>query len=246
MSIARPHLAFLLVTLTGSAFAAPLELRTGTTPAPSSWSFWQLTPDLEHTELGIADKPGGAMLETLVPKDALAALNGGYFLRDFRPAGWVKDGARELGKPNTHSTRGGILAVLGQQVFIGKLADLPFQPAFAIQNSPLLVEPDGSLGIHRDDGRRAARTVACLRSSKNPKDRPLSFILLAPVNTQAPTLKETAELLALPIDKGGFGCHVALNLDGGPSTGAWFGAEFKAKSVPPPVPIGYAIVIKEK
>lgn len=240
----------LAMLLTGAsalaAGSAPLALKTGTTTGVAAWQYWELTPDLSSAELAIAAKPGGAALLDLVPPGALAALNGGYFLKDYRPTGWVKDKSRELSKANTKSKRGGVLAVLGTQVFIGKLAELPFQPEFVVQNSPLLIEGDGSLGIRNDDGRRAPRTVACLASVPGSKVRHLSFILFAASNAQGPTLRETAELLALPRDKGGFGCGAALNLDGGPSTGAWFGPSLNAKAVPPPVPIGYAIVINPK
>jgi len=100
----------------------------------------------------------------------------------------------------------------------------------------LIVEPEGKPGIHRDDGRRAARTVACLAGND------LHFIVIAAPRGDGPTLFESASLLREPPPRG-FGCRVALNLDGGPSTGVWFGPEVAAKQRPPFSPIGYAIAI---
>ena len=173
---------------------------------------------------------------------ALPIFNGGYFLANYRPTGWAKDKSGELGRPNHKSTRGGVVAIKGKDVFIGKLADLPFKADFAVQNSPLLIEPDGSLGIAKDDGRRAARTIACLVKGD---PAPLRLIVLAPRSTGGPTLKETAQLLHTPRDRGGLFCSVALNLDGGPSTGIWLAEAMGEKSMPPPVPIGYGVVLRK-
>jgi hypothetical protein len=105
-----------------------------------------------------------------------------------------------------------------------------------VQSFPLIVEPDFKGGIHRDDGRRAARTIACVVSGK------LHFIVIAAPRGDGPTLFEAVGLLRQgPPD--GFGCSVALNLDGGPSTGVWFGPRIQARSRAPLANVGYAIAI---
>lgn len=234
----RLGLIICLLAAASRAEAKPLELKTGTTGA--GWKYWELTPNFDEAELKIAMGDTGKMLDELVPKGAVAALNGGYFLKNYKPTGWAKDKAKTYGKANKKSTKGGIVAVKGKKLFIGRLADAPFDPEFVIQNSPLLVDPGAKVSIKSSDGRKAPRTVACVANST------LRFILIAAQTAEGPTLLETAELLAKPVKDGGFGCDAALNLDGGPSTGAWFSDELKEKSPLPPVPIGYGIVITRK
>lgn len=234
----KPVALLLAVAWSSSAAAAPLALRTGTTGA--GWKFWELTPDLAQVDLLIAQGATGEMLDKLTPQDALASVNGGYFLKNYRPTGWVKDKVAEYGKPNRRSTKGGVFAVAGDKRYIGPLQGLTFKPEFVIQNSPILVDAGAKVAIKSSDGREAPRTVVCLGGAR------VRFILLAAQTAKGPTLKDTADLLAKPEKDGGFGCDSALNLDGGPSTGAWFAAELKEPSPLPPVPIGYGVIFKAK
>jgi hypothetical protein len=91
----------------------------------------------------------------------------------------------------------------------------------AVQCGPRLVEHDGTIGIHRDDGRRYARTAACVREG----GRTLDFVLVwnAGDPMRGPGLLSFARmLLASPSFVGDAApCERALNLDGGPSTGAF-------------------------
>jgi hypothetical protein len=96
--------------------AAPLAVRTG--EFGPGWRFIELTPDLKQVQLSIAKVPRGAMLEALVPKGALAAVNGGYFMGDFRPAGWVKDHLGEHARVNLRASGSGVFAVAGDQRYI--------------------------------------------------------------------------------------------------------------------------------
>jgi hypothetical protein len=70
----------------------------------------------------------------------------------------------------------------------------------------------------------------------------LHFIVIAAPRGDGPTLFETAALLREP-PPAGFGCRRALNLDGGPSSGVWFGPQVQAKPRPPFAKVSYAIVI---
>ena len=73
-----------------------------------------------------------------------------------------------------------------------------------------------------------------------PAARP--FSTPAAPRGDGPTLFETAALLRAP-SPAGFGCRRALNLDGGPSSGVWFGPEVHAKQRPPLAKVGHAIAI---
>lgn len=162
-------------------------------------------------------------------------MNGGYFEADFRPSTWLKHGGVELA-PRSDTSKGGVLALAPGKLYLGPFSQLRFEPALAVQSFPLVIEPEHQPGIRRDDGRRAARTIACLVGAR------LHFIVISAPRGEGPTLFEAASLLgAAP--PAGFGCRVALNLDGGPSSGVWFGAGVAARPRPPLAKVGYAIAI---
>jgi uncharacterized protein YigE (DUF2233 family) len=202
------------------------------------WGFSNLTLDGSRTQLRIALAKGGANLESLLPKGALAAVNGGYFEPDFTPTTWLVDQSAELA-PKADTSKGGVLALGSGGVYVGPVAGLTFRPVLAVQSFPLVVEAEGKAGVYRDDGRRAARTVACLAGPA------LHFIVIAAPRGDGPTLFEAAALLREP-PPAGFGCRRALNLDGGPSSGVWFSPEVHAKQRPPFAKVGYAIVVSPR
>ncbi len=213
-----------------------LTARSAQPPAsPSLWGFSDLAFDPSKLRLEIELAKGGAPLARLLPPGGLAVVNGGYFEADFRPSTWLKNGGVELA-PKSDTSKGGVLAVGAAGVYLGPFAGLGFEPELALQSFPLVVEPDGRPGIHSDDGRRAARTVVCLVGGS------LHFIVIAAPRGDGPTLFESAALMREAPPRG-FGCHVALNLDGGPSTGVWFGSQVAAKQRAPFSPVGYAIAI---
>jgi hypothetical protein len=95
---------------------------------------------------------------------------------------------------------------------------LPPKLEFAVQCGPRLIERDGSVGIHRNDEKRAARTAACVRDGGQRLDLIIAFTPEQPGD--GPTLFELARRLSMPLAAGDpSGCEAALNLDGGPSTG---------------------------
>jgi hypothetical protein len=218
--------------------AAGLRIRSGALPASGAgkvWGFTDVVLDASRTRLEIVLAKDGAALSALLPAGGLAVVNGGYFETDFRPSTWVKNAGVEL-SPKSDTSKGGVLALGGGGVFVGPFSGLSFEPDLAVQSFPLIVEPERKIGIRRDDGRRAARTIACL------VDRRLHFIVISAPRGEGPTLFESASLL-LAGPPAGFGCRVALNLDGGPSTGVWFSPSIGARSRPPLAPVAYAIAV---
>jgi hypothetical protein len=232
----RPHL--LQETAT-----AGLRVRSGTFSASgfdgsstlSSWGFTELSADLRQIKLEIASSGRGEQLAKLLPQRALAIVNGGYFEADYRPSTWLVQRGVELGK-KSDTSKGGLLAVGAKGVYLGPFSGLTFEPELAVQSFPLVVEVDGTSGIHRDDGRRAARTLVCWSGAE------LHFVVIATQRGEGPTLFETAELLRRPWPAG-FGCRAALNLDGGPSTGVLFAPAVAAKQRPPAAPVAYGIAL---
>lgn len=215
-----------------------LRVVSGTVRYGSLWGFSDLAVDLAVTRLRIVSAPRGAPLAKLLPEGALAVVNGGYFEADFRPSSWLKHEGVELAK-KTDTSKGGVLALGSTGSYVGDFTGLSFDPALAVQSHPLIVEPEGKPGIHRDDGRRAARTVAC------KKNDALHFIVISAPRGEGPTLFETSALLREPAPRG-FGCTRALNLDGGPSSGVVFGAEVPARSREPTAPVAYGIAIRPR
>jgi uncharacterized protein YigE (DUF2233 family) len=215
-----------------------LRVQTGVLGTAARWGFSALALDARRTQLRIALAKGGASLQSLLPPGALAVVNGGYFEPDFTPTTWLVDQGVQLA-PKADTSRGGVLALGAGGIYVGPVAGLRFQPTLAVQSFPLVVEGEGQAGVYRDDGRRAARTVACLVGTA------LHFIVIAAPRGDGPTLFETAALLRAPAPAG-FGCRRALNLDGGPSSGVWFAPEVHAKPRAPFAKVGYAIVISPR
>lgn len=225
-----------LTRLRGSEVAAPgLHVESGVLSSAAQWGFTELTVDLGRTELRIVLAKGGAELGSLLSPKALAVVNGGYFEADFRPTTWVVDAGVQLAA-KSDTSKGGVFALGREGVYIGAVGDLTFAPRLAVQSFPLVVEPESKPGVYRDDGRRAARTIACLVGDS------LHFVVITAPRGDGPTLFETATLLREPRPSG-FGCRRALNLDGGPSSGVWFAPSLQAKQRPPFAKVGYAIAI---
>jgi hypothetical protein len=215
-----------------------VQVQTGVLGQAARWGFSNIALDTSRTQLRIQTAPDGGELEKLLMPGALAVINGGYFEADFRPSTWLVDEGVEL-SPKADTSKGGVLALGAGGVYIGPVAGLGFPPRLAVQSFPLVVEAEGKAGVYRDDGRRAARTLACLVGDT------LHFIVIAAPRGDGPTLFETAALLREP-SPAGFGCRRALNLDGGPSSGVWFGPDLRAKQRPPLAKVGYAIVISPR
>jgi len=212
-----------------------LSVETGVLGQAARWGYSDLALDPQHTQLRIRLAKGGAELRDLLLPGTLAVVNGGYFEPDFRPTTWVIDESVELAQ-KADTSKGGVLAVGPLGIYLGPVAGLGFKPVLAVQSFPLVVEAEGKPGVYRDDGRRAARTVACLVGDA------LHFIVISAPRGDGPTLFETAQLLREP-RPAGFGCRRALNLDGGPSSGVWFSPAVRAKPRPPFAKVAYAIAI---
>lgn len=149
------------------------------------------------------------------PEDVFA-IDGGFFEKDddgaLSPSGLlVVDGAKVA--PENKRAGSGILHVRDGGVAIAYRDKAP--PAgtmdSAVQVGPILVDPGGKVGIYTNQGDRRRRSAICLRPGE---------VVAVVVDGDGLSLFQLANLLAIPLDKGGVGCDVAINLDGGPSTQA--------------------------
>jgi uncharacterized protein YigE (DUF2233 family) len=140
---------------------------------------------------------------------ALLVVNGGYFTEENYATGLIVAEGQRSGQ--SYGDFAGMFAVTADGVELRWLLERPYDPAepllAAIQSFPLLVKPGGQLGFPEEDGLSSRRTVV----AQDTQGRIL--FLLAPRG--ALTLHQLSRFLVdsdLAID-------VALNLDGGTSTG---------------------------
>lgn len=216
-------------------------LEAGTLPDNPKWNFWSVLVDTGKQNLSIGTRSGGGFLKDLVIGSPDVAMNGTYFLANYRPAGWLLAGGVLHGKANEKSS-GAVFYVKKGRAGIARLKSVPLNVDLAMQNSPVLVHPGSKVNSALNSTKRAWRTIVCL-PEQDASGRQVRFIVIKSGIGDGPTLLETAELLAKPAKDGGFGCRQALNLDGGPSSGILFPPHSDIMPSPPAVMIGHALMI---
>jgi uncharacterized protein YigE (DUF2233 family) len=158
--------------------------------------------DTARYRLSLEWSAGGLRVPDSLRSGYLAALNGGYFEPDLEPSGLLIDQGREV-----HSASGGSgVVVLGGRLQLVRLKDFkPGTSSSALQAWPFLIEPGGRDGIRRDDGKRSRRSAIGLDGEGRG--------LMVAVVRDGVSLYQLMALCRR------LGANVALNLDGGPSTG---------------------------
>ena len=189
------------------------------------------------TRFDVVDLGMGRDLEgALAQRSASLAINGGYFAPSTEAEGLVIAAGKTL-SPFAPALGGGVLVVRGGRAELRDAAGFspPADADFAIQARPRLVVA-GAVNLRGDDGRKAERTALCVRDEGRRLE-----VIVAHGKTAAPggpTLTLLAEMLASR------GCEGALNLDGGPSTGAaWQGAD-RVEVRPPRAGIRHALTFR--
>jgi uncharacterized protein YigE (DUF2233 family) len=153
--------------------------------------------------------------EILSKSDAVFVINGGYFERarneSLSPSGLLIAGGTTTSEEQDRAGSGILYSDAGG-VGISFRKELKDRSKISdgIQVGPILVDPGGIKGIYKNIPDRYNRSAICLRGA--------SFTAI--VVEGGISLFQLADLLALPTEDGGFGCDVAINLDGGPSTQA--------------------------
>ena len=152
----------------------------------------------------------------LTTKEALVVANGGYYSHETENDPYTANGLVIAGGQSHGFSYGdfaGMLAVDAQGAGLRWLRQQPYDPGepllAALQSFPLLVKPGGELGFpaEYEDNRQARRTVIA-------QDRQGRLLLLAANQMHFTLHTLSAYLTASDLD-----LHIALNLDGGPSTG---------------------------
>ena len=150
--------------------------------------------------------------------NALVVLNGGFFRVEnerYFPNGLTIINGQVLG--SSYDSFGGMLAISDSRAELRWLAQKPYvfdEPLWAgLQSFPVLVKPGGELGFPAqfEDNLAARRTVIA-----QDRDGRMLFIV-------APRGHFTLHQLSLYLTESDLNLEIALNLDGGPSTGILVG-----------------------
>lgn len=213
---------------------APVGIEPRAFPLPSSADARIFRLPLAAARLRVVDVDGASFAALRGREHASLVLNAGFFDPAFAPEGLVvSEGV--VRSAHVERLSGGVVTVEHARASLLPTEGFVLGPGtdFAIQCRPRLVV-DGAVNIASETGRRAARTALCLRDGGATLD-----VVIAPASDGAgPTLLELAVALAAD------GCEGALNLDGGPSTGAAWWSTDGAHAIEPFGPVRQAIVVE--
>lgn len=247
-------------TATFTATSAPTS-----TPTPESANEWeQLQPGLERRTLritsdgnyleslyilrleptyfqfGVAYDPNGLWLDDWQEQTgALIVINGGYFRQEgeqYIPNGLtVIDG---LAMGTSFGDFGGMFAVIETGPELRWLAQRPYDPEepllAALQSFPILVKPGGELGFPAEfeDNLPARRTVIA-------QDQVGRILLIVALQGNL-----TLHQLSVYLTDSDLELDMALNLDGGPSSGILLAQPFEEIPALSPLPIVITINLR--
>jgi hypothetical protein len=212
-----------------------LERRTLNLTADGKYldSLYILRLEPEYFRFGVAYDSQGLPLEGWQAQTgALIVLNGGYFRLEneiYIPNGLTVVDGIPMG--SSYGDFGGMLAVTKTGPKLRWLAQQPFDPteslSAALQSFPILVKPGGELGFPAEfeDNLTARRTVI----AQDQKGRILLMV--------APQGNLTLHQLSAYLTDSDLQLDLALNLDGGPSSGIILAKPFESIPALSPLPI---------
>lgn len=174
---------------------------------------WRL--DQNYFRLDVAYHENPRPLESWQREtEALLVVNGGFYRVEnekYIPNGMTIVNGQPFG--SSYESFGGMLAVSEQGAELRWLAEKPYNPGepllAALQSFPVLVKPGGQLGFpaEYEDHVQARRTVIA-----RDREGRILFII-------APRGTFTLHQLSVYLTESDLNLDIAINLDGGPSTG---------------------------
>jgi len=198
-----------------------------------SWSF-----PLARYEPIIEDVGMTTALDAVLERThAELVVNGGFFDPDGKAVGLAVSRGAALSKM-AKSLSGGVLVVEGERASLVATESFDAGAPFALQCRPRLVV-DGKPNVKSDDGKRAERTALCVRDEGQTLT---AYVVRGSDDDESPG----PSLFALARHLAKEGCSSALNLDGGPSTGAAFREGGRTVLFAPRGPIRHAIVFRTR
>ena len=199
----------------------------------------RLEPDRFRFDVRYTPGSGRRVSEWATGDDALLVINGGYFTPEYEATGLVVSEGRAYG--TSYDGFAGMFAALpGGRVELRWLMVEPYDPGetvvAAVQSFPVLVKPGGVMGFPADgdDGRPARRTVVAL-------DREGRVVFVV-----APRGYLGLHDLARWLVESDLGVDVALNLDGGQSSGIALTAQGRELTLDSLVPVPAVIVVERR
>lgn len=162
-------------------------------------------------EFGVAYRPGEplSLEQWQAETGALVVVNGGYFTEMNVATGLIVSNGQASGV--SYGDFAGMLAVTAEGPELRWLVERPYDPneglVAAVQSFPLLVKPGGLVGFPDEDGLVNRRTVVA-------QDRQGRILFLL-----APRGYFTLHRLSVFLAASDLELDIALNLDGGTSTG---------------------------
>jgi len=226
-------------TATAAPSVSPVRSVVTEEPLPESgtyrlhrWTFALASLRIEVADLGFTQTLDAALRQ----KRAVLAVNAGFFDMAGEPEGLVVVRGRTLSRLAPR-LGGGVMTIdEAGRPSLHAAEEFVLAPGtdFAVQCRPRLIV-NGQVNIRSDDGKRADRTALCLRDGGSS----LQVIVARtdhPNGGGGPTLRAFAERLLH------HGCEDALNLDGGPSTGAAFWQDGEVRMLPPRGPVRQALL----
>lgn len=228
--------AFQTPTVVPTASPAPTPTLASTSiPADSGWE--TIRPGIEKRVLNLVDEESGRWLENVTvlrlepdaflfgvayrpsapqslevwqaQTDALLVVNGGFYTEAYVATGLIiSDG---VASGVSYQGFGGMFVVAESGPAVRSLREIPYDPAeplrAALQSFPLLLAPGGRPAFLEEDGQQARRTVVA--QDENGR---LLFLVAGRSHFTLHQLSHYLAVSDLELD-------VALNLDGGPSSG---------------------------
>ncbi len=204
-------------------------LDVATSPLADGFAAWAVRFDQRRFQTDLAWSATGLEVPGAVPPGFAAVVNGGYFEPDLKPSGLLIDHGREV---HVRSGGSGALVIDGGRLDIVRIHDLDAGTrASVVQAWPFLIEPGGANGIRGDDGKRSRRSAVALDA--------LGRGIFVVVPQDGVTLLDLMRLCR------SVGAVVAVNLDGGPSTGFALGMP-PGWMTPSETPVSNALVVRPR
>jgi uncharacterized protein YigE (DUF2233 family) len=170
-----------------------------------------LRAEPSHYRFDVGYKAGNpqSLVEWREETGAHIIVNGGFFTEDNEATGLIVTNYQAFG--TTFQDFGGMLAIGDNGPHLQWLQQEPYDPeepiSAALQSFPMLVKPGGVIGYDEEDGERARRTVI-------GQDYDGRFLIIITPSATFSLAEMSSYLVDSDLD-----LDLALNLDGGASTG---------------------------
>jgi len=193
--------------------------------------------DVRDVRLSVGYQPAHPlyMSDWMHKEQVTAIINGGYFDQQNRATGLVISNGQVFG--TSYSGFGGMLSVDAQgRLRLRYLVQQPYDPSEqlkqATQSAPMLVLPGGKRAKFSANAATSRRSVVAM-----DRQGRLLFIV-------SPGLVFTLDELADQLVKSDLSINVALNLDGGASTGLYMNAGSQHVAIDSPAQLPIVIIVQ--